>query len=141
MASKDELVQSIKNIVKVWRDGKLPEAYAAYRDLFSTSDFGEHRPEDQRQALKLMILAKGAPDPEKATPEMIEAHGSAIAPLTNLVSTYREPADYEMLGICHLVISNSESASAIFRAGLAIERERNPQSDLCGALMKRISLI
>jgi len=27
------------------------------------------------------------------------------------------------------------------RAGLTIERERNPQSDLCGTLMKRISLL
>ena len=35
--------------------------------LFSQPDFGQHRPEDQRSALRLMILAKGAPDPEKAS--------------------------------------------------------------------------
>ena len=46
-----------------------------------------------------------------------------------------------MLGVCHVVLGNEESASNIFRAGLAIERERSPGSDLCGELMKRISLI
>ena len=141
MATKDELIQSVKNIVKSWRDVKLADAYTGYRDLFSMPDFGEHRPEDQRQALKLMILAKGAPDPERPTPEMVEAHRAAAGPLTDLVSKYGEPADHEMLGVCHIVLGNPESASAIMRAGLAIERQRNPQSDLCGSLMKRISLI
>ena len=141
MANKDELVQSVKNIVKLWRDGKLADAYAGYRNLFSAPDFGEHRPEDQRSALRLMVLAKGAPDPERPTPEMVEAHQIAVGHLTDLVSKFSDPADHEMLGVCHLVLGNPESASAILRAGLAIERSRNPQSDLCGSLMKRISLI
>lgn len=141
MANKDELVQSVKNIVKLWRDAKLAEAYTGYQALFSMPDFGEHRPEDQRQALKLMVLAKGAPDPERATPEMVEAHRAAAGILTDLVSKFSDPADHELLGVCHLVLGNPDSASAILRAGLAIERSRNPQSDLCGALMKRISLI
>ncbi len=141
MANKDELVQSVKNIVKQWRDGKLAEAYTGYRELFTTPDFGDHRVEDQRQAMKLMILAKGAPDPERATPEMVEAHQAAVGHLTDLVSKFSDPADHEMLGVCHLVLGNPESASAILRAGLAIERARNPQSDLCGSLMKRVSLI
>lgn len=141
MANKDELIQSVKNIVKFWRDGKLADAYVAYRDLFSRPDFGEHRPEDQRNALKLMVLAKGAPDPERPTPEMVEAHGVAAGILTELISKFGEPSDHEMLGVCHLVLGNQDSASAIFRAGLAMERQRNPQSDLCGSLMKRISLI
>jgi hypothetical protein len=141
MASKEELVQSVKNIVKHWRDGKLADAYLAYRDLFSTADFGMHRPEDQRSALKLMVLAKGAPDPERPTPEMVEAHQAAVGHLTDLVSKFADPADHEMLGVCHLVMGNPETASAIWRAGLALERARNPQSDLCGMLMKRISLV
>lgn len=141
MANKDELVQSVKNIVKHWREGKLAEAFTAYQGLFSQPDFNEHRPEDQRQALKLMVMAKGGPDPERATPEMVEAHRVAAAILTDLVTKFSEPSDHEMLGVCHLVLGNPETASAIFRAGLAIERARNPQSDLCGSLMKRISLI
>ncbi|MDI1430056.1 MULTISPECIES: hypothetical protein [Polyangium] len=141
MANKEELVQTVKAIVKHWRDGQLDEAYAGYRDLFSRPDFAEHRPEDQRSALKLMIMAKGAPNPERPTPAMVEAHRTAVPPLTDLVSALGDPADHEMLGICHVLLGNLEAARAIFRAGLAIERQRNPQSDLCGSLMKRFSLI
>ena len=43
--------------------------------------------------------------------------------------------------MCHVLLGNEESASAIFRAGLTIERDKNPQSDLCGSLMKRVSLL
>ena len=139
MASKEELVQAVKGIVVYWREGKLDEAYAGYRDLFARADFGQHRPEDQRSALRLMIMAKNAPRPERATPTMIEAHQAALQPLKDLVSIHQEPADHEMLGICHVVLSNPEEADKIFRAGLALERQRNPQSDLCGAFMKWIS--
>lgn len=141
MANKDELVQTVKNVVKLWREQKLDEAYTGFQEVFSRPDFVEHRPEDQRSALKLMVLAKGAPQPERASEAMKAAHLAAVQPLTNLVSDYGEPSDHEMLGVCHLVIGNESSASSIFRAGLAIERTRNPQSDLCGSLMKRISLI
>lgn len=141
MANKDELIQTVKVIATSWRGGKLDEAYAGYRDLFSRADFAEHRPEDQRSALRLMILAKGAPDPSRATPDMVEAHRVAAQHLTELVSKHQEPSDHEMLGVCLIVMGNEDSASAIMRAGLALERQRNPQSDLCGSLMKRISLI
>jgi hypothetical protein len=46
-----------------------------------------------------------------------------------------------MLGMCHVVIGNEAGAGAVFRAALAIERERNAQSDLCGSLMKRVSML
>jgi hypothetical protein len=46
-----------------------------------------------------------------------------------------------MLGICYVITGDHQSADKAFRAGLTLERERNPQSDLCGALMKRISLL
>lgn len=141
MANKDALVQACKDAVKLWREQKLDEAYTCFKDIFSLSDFGDHRPEDQRAALRLMVLAKGAPQPERASDAMKAAHLAAVLPLTNLVSQFGEPSDHEMLGVCHLVIGNESSASSIFRAGLAIERSRNPQSDLCGSLMKRISLI
>jgi len=137
--SKETLVNAIKTIHTQAREGRLDEAYAGYQELFSSAEFGTHRPEDQRQALRLMIFAKGVPS--NPTPAMLEAHRAALAPLTELVSVHRDAADHEMLGICHVVLGNEESASAIFRAGLAIERERNPSSDLCGAFMKRISLL
>ncbi|UQA61844.1 hypothetical protein [Polyangium aurulentum] len=139
MASKEELVQAVKGIVVYWREGKLDEAYAGYRDLFARPDFIEHRPEDQRNALRLMIMAKGAP--HRPTPAMVEAHQAAVPSLTELVNTHGEPADYEMLGICHVILGDEKTADKIFREGLARERQRNPQSDLCGAFMKRISFL
>lgn len=137
--ANEALVQAVKKIHGLARSGNLDQAYAAYLELFSSPDFTTYRPEDQRQALRLMIHAKGVPaNPSKP---MIEAHRAAVAPLTELVSLHQEPADFEMLGMCHVMLGNEESAGNIFRAGLAIERERNSGSDLCGAFMKRISLL
>lgn len=135
----DSLVQTIKQIVSLARAGKLDESYKGYAELFSSREFAEHKPEDQRQALRLMIFAKGVPD--TATPRMLEAHRAAIAALTKLVAAHGEPADHELLGLSYLACGDEENASRTFRAGLTLERERNPQSDLCGALMKRVSLL
>jgi hypothetical protein len=137
--ANEALVQSIKDIVARAKEGDVEGSYRGYRDLFSGADFKTYRVEDQRQALKLMILKKGAP--EAPTAAMVEAHSAAIERLTELVSTHNEPADYEMLGVCHVVLGNEESASGIFKAALAIERERDPSSTLCGALMKRVSML
>lgn len=137
--SKDDLVKRVKIIVALARDGKLDEAYTAYEALFSEPGFLTLRPEDQRQALKLMVHAK-VPVREPL-PSMLAAHRAALMPLTELVSSHGEPVDHELLGTCHVLLGNHQSASAIYRAGLAIERERNPGSDLCGELMKKISLI
>jgi hypothetical protein len=139
LMANEELVQAVKKIVTIARSGNLDDAYLAYKALFDTPAFLGYRPEDQRQALRLMILAKNAP--RTPTPAMVEAHRAALPALTELVSSHQEPADHEMLGICHVILGNEQSASAIFRAGLAIERERSPGSDLCGELMKRISMI
>lgn len=137
--TKDDLVKQVKVIVALAREGKLDQAYEGYRALFSDPGFLGQRPEDQRQALKLMVHAKVAV--REPTPAMIAAHRAAVMPLTELVSNYGEPVDHELLGTCHVMLGNHESASAIYRAGLAVERERNPGSDLCGELMKKISLI
>jgi hypothetical protein len=136
--ANEALVSAVKRAITLAKND-LDQAYLAYRDIFVDPVFQSYRPEDQRQALKLMVLAKNAP--RKPTPAMLEAHRAAVPPLTEMVSTLQEPVDHEMLGVCHVVLGNEESASRIFRAGLDIERARNPSSDLCGELMKRISLI
>lgn len=133
------LLETLKKIKGLVRSGQLDDAYAGYQNLFRNSEFQSYGHEDQRQALKLMIYAKGVPS--NATPPMIEAYREALKPLNSLVSTYSEPADYEMLGVCLVMLGDNESASATFRLGLGIERERNPQSDLCGTFLKRISLL
>jgi hypothetical protein len=137
--SKDDLVKRVKQIVALAREGKLDEAYGLYQALFSDPGFLEQRPEDQRQALKLMVHAKV--QVREPTPAMIEAHRAALMPLTELVSRYGEPGDHELLGTAHALLGNTQSADRIYRAGLNIERERNPGSDLCGDLMKKISLL
>ena len=97
--------------------GTWTQAYLGYRDIFSSPVFITYRPEDQRQVLRLMILAKNAP--RTPTPAMIEAHRAAVPALTELVSVPEpEPADLEMLGICHVVLGNEDSASTIFRSAL-----------------------
>ena len=137
--ANEQLATAIKRIMALAKAGNLDAAYDAYRALFESPEFLSYRAQDQRQALRLMVLAKGPPG--QPTPAMIAAHRAAVVPLTELVSTESEPADHEMLGICHVLLGNEAAASAIFKAGLAIERERSPQSDLCGALMRRISLL
>ena len=137
--ANDALISAVKDIVGLAKNGDFDGAYDGYRSLFGSAEFSTYRPEDQRQALKLMVLAKGVP--ENPTPAMVEAHRAALGPLTELVSAHGEPSDHELLGVCHVVLGNEESASNIFKAGLAIERERDAGSVLCGSLMKRVSML
>jgi len=137
--ANEALVQAVKEIVALSKSGDREGSYFGYRDLFASAEFETYRPEDKRQALRLMLMTKGAPN--VLTPAMTEAHRAALGPLTELVSTLGEPADHELLGMCHVALGNEESASNIFKAGLALERERNPSSDLCGALMRRVSML
>jgi len=136
--SKEALVAAVKEIVTRSRSGDSDGAHDGYAALFARPDFIENRPEDQRQALRLLVLAKHTgPKSDKH----IEAHRSAIGPLTELVSRYNEPADYEMLGVCHLVVGHDEAAANMFRQGLELERAKNAGSDLCGRLMTRVSAL
>lgn len=132
-------MSSIKAIIGRAKNGDADGAYDGYRELFASSDFAGYRIEDQRQALQLMVLMKGAPKP--ATPAMIKAHSAARHLLTTLVANHSEPSDHELLGICHVVLGDEARASDVFKAGLAIERSRDPQSKLCGTLMKRVSMV
>jgi hypothetical protein len=137
--ANEALVQAVKEIASFARSGKVDEAYQRYEKLFGDAGFSSYKPDEQRQALRLMILAKNAPG--SPSPAMAAAHKAAAAQLAKLVAAHGEPSDYEMLGLCHLAGGDEAKASEAFRAGLTIERERNPQSDLCGALMKRVSLL
>jgi hypothetical protein len=134
-----ELVAAIKTIVANAREGNLDAAYGGYRALFSGATFASFDSHEKRQALRLMVHAKGVPDPP--TSSMVEAHRAALKPLAQLVKLEGEPADYEMLGMCYVATGDEKAAGEVFRAALTIERERNAQSDLCGALMKRVSML
>lgn len=136
--SKEALVAAVKEIVTLGRSGDAEGSFDGYKALFEQPDFGENRPEDQRQALKLLVLAK---HPGPKSEKLVAAHRSAIAPLTELVSKHNEPEDYEMLGACHVMIGNEEAAAKMFREALELERARNAGSDLCGRLMTRLSAL
>jgi hypothetical protein len=131
------LIDRIKEIVGRAKGGDLDGAYDGYRDLFASGDFAGYAIDDRRQAMRLMISMKNTPKP--ATQAMAEAHRAASVLLSQLVATHREPADHELLGSCHVVLGDEAAASSVLRAGLALERERDPQSKLCGVLMKRVS--
>lgn len=137
--ANEVLVATIKSIVSRARAGDIASAYAAYAELFASEAFRGYAAQDRRQALRLMVHAKGVPDPP--TPAMVEAYRAAVEPLSALVAELGEPVDYEMLGICQVAVGDEAAAGQSFRAGLAIERERNVQSDSCGTFMKRISML
>lgn len=136
--ANEALVKSVKDIAAASKAGQTEQAYLGYRDLFESDAFASYRVEDQRQALRLMIMAKGLP--AAPTPAMREAYQGAVRCLSRLVSL-GDAADHELLGVCQVMLGDESAASATFRAGLAIERARDPQSKLCGALMKRVSMV
>jgi hypothetical protein len=136
--ANEALVKSVKDIAAASKAGDTERAYCGYRDLFASDVFASYRVEDQRQALRLMIMAKGVPS--KPTPAMSEAYAIAVSCLTRMLPL-GEAGDHEMLGMCQVMLGDEASASATFRAGLAIERLRDPQSKLCGTLMKRVASV
>jgi hypothetical protein len=136
--ANEALVNEIKQIMALAKSGDMDGSNERWGSLFANPTFTTNRPEDQRQALKLFVLAKRTGDP---APSLIEAHRAAMPPLEALVDAVREPADYEMLGICQVLCGSEELASATFRAGLEIERAKDADSDLCGRLMKHVASI
>lgn len=132
------LVAEIKQIMALAKSGDLDTANARYGALFASPEFASYAVQDQRQALGLLILAKKKAAP---TPSLIETHRSAIPVLQKIFAASAEPSDAEMLGLCYQLSGHEAEAAATFRAGLDAERARNPDSDLCGRLMKHFSSI
>jgi len=137
--ANETLSVAVKEIIAKAKEGGLDAGYAGYKALFASPAFASYRAEDQRVALRLVVLMKGAP--QVPTAAMKEAHQVAAGLLTALVSAHAEPSDHELLGVCHVVLGDEASAGVVFRAGLDLERARDPQSKLCGTLMKRVSMV
>lgn len=131
----EAFVEAVKKIMIVLKSGRTDEGYSQYADLLSSDGFAEYRPDDQRQALKLLLLAK-APD---RTEPVMRAYRIALKRIQALVDSHAEPADYEMLGVAHVQLEDRGAASSAFEIALKLERARNPTSDLCASLGRRIS--
>ncbi len=133
----EAFVEAVKKIMIVLKSGRTDEGYAQYADLLSSDGFAEYRSDDQRQALKLLLLAK-APD---RTDAVTRAYRIALKRIQALVDAHAEPADYEMLGVAHVQLEDRAAASAAFEIALKLERARNPSSDLCASLARRIGAL
>jgi hypothetical protein len=130
------LVATLKHIRGLGSEGHLEEVFRQYAVLFASSAFAACRPDDQRQALKLMIFGRTAP----TTGEWVTAAFRAALPILQvLVVKEHDPADYEMLGMTYVALDEPDKAREIFKKALELERARNAASDLCGTLMRRVS--
>ncbi len=132
----EAFVEAVKRIMLVLKSGRTDEGYAQYADLLSSEDFVGYRTEDQRQALKLLLLAKA---PDGRSDAVLRAYRIALQRIQSLVDAHAEPADYEMLGVAHVQLEDRVAASVAFEIALKLERARNPASDLCASLGRRIS--
>ncbi len=134
-APTEALKAALKKIIGYVKRGATEEAYQGYKELFASEDLAAARPDDQRAALRLMVLAK---TPPPTTPAVLDAHRAALVRLQALVDLYKEPADYEMLGVCQALLDQEEAAKASFAAGLSLEESRNPSSELYSKLVRRV---
>ncbi|MGE0546993.1 MAG: hypothetical protein AB7O24_12985 [Kofleriaceae bacterium] len=105
--NKEALAATVKRIVGSARAGRTPEAYAAYAALFEDTHFAQQRPQDQRQVLRLMVMAKSPPPP---TAPVVHAYKSALARLQALVEESNDPADVEMIGLCRVLLDHKSSS-------------------------------
>lgn len=135
----EALVAQVKQIIGMAKGGKVPEAYAAYKSLFESKEFNTYSVEDRRTAIKLVVNARIPP--MNPAQHLIDAHRAAMRPLEEMIGEKGEPIDFELLGICCVLIGDEKRAGNMFRTGLRMERERNPQSDLCGSLMKWVAAV
>jgi hypothetical protein len=135
----EALVAAVKNIVGLAKAQKMDEAYQGYAELFSGALFPTLQASEQRQALKLMIHAKGMPT--FPTPAIAKAHKAAMVPVKALIAAHNEAQDYELLGLCQVKTDDEAGARVSFQKGLDLERARDPQSPLCGQLMKWVASV
>ncbi len=101
----EALVSSLKKIMTLSKAGRTAEAYEAYEQLFSSAAFATYRPQEQRQAIKLMVRAK---HPE-GIPAVHAAYRAALARLEALVELSLDTGDGEVLGAMNALLANAKS--------------------------------
>jgi len=82
------------------------------------------------------LLAKA---PDSRSDAVQRAYKIALSRIQTLVDMHAEPADYEVLGVAHVQLDDPAAATSAFEIALKLERARNPASDLCASLGRRLS--
>jgi hypothetical protein len=139
LARNEALVAALKNIAHLARNGRTEDAYRAYSALYSSVPFAQYSPEDQRLAVRLMLLAKAPPTMKSDA--VFAAHHAAVARLEALISSSRDPADYELLGVACIVLGDPDAAEAALEAGLEIAVEKNNDAALTERIKRRLGAL
>jgi len=129
-----ELAKTLRLIFNTARSGRTEYAYGKLAELYSSAAFAEYAPDDQREALRLMVHARNPPKKEF----VLAANRAALVHLKKLAEMLAEPTDYEMLGLTNQRLDDAGAANAAFEKALELERARNAESDLVRSLTKRL---
>jgi hypothetical protein len=132
------LKSAVKSAVALARESRWEEFYGVYAGLFADPSFSQNKTDDQRQALKLMIMTKGLPAP--TTQQGIEAYQAAWHALSHLVGALHDPRDYELLGLTHLRLQDEAGAKKVFQQGLEVA-QGGTDADLCGPFLRHLSTL
>ena len=132
------LRSAVKSAIALARENKWEEFFGVYCSLFQDPSFMLNKSEDQRQALKLMIMTKGLPPP--TSPPGVQAYQAAWYALSKLVADHSDPKDYELLGLTHLRLQDENGARKVFQAGLELAQNGN-DADQCGAFLRHLSTL
>ena len=128
------IVAALKAIASLAQEGNLEEAYRHYAELFRSRPFKDAGADEQRQLGRLVMRANRPP----STAAVLDAYRALSLVLKALIEMHNEPADYELLGVVELAIGDPAAARQAFGAALERERVRNPGSELCESLKKRV---
>jgi len=132
------LKADLKNAFAHARDGRWEEFFQSYVGLFNSSHFGKCRPDDQRQAAKLLVTHKTLPkDPTEASVAAFQAAWQALSKLTEATNDAR---DFELLGLTHLRLADETGARTVFQLGLDTAKAAN-DSDMCGVFLRHLSTL
>jgi hypothetical protein len=82
-----------------------------------------------------MLQAK---PPAPKTEAVVTALRAALGRLEKLAASFENAADYELLGVANAAFGDVPAARAAYETGLALERTRDPSSELLRRLEHRL---
>ena len=136
----EALVARIKQILALAKAGNVDEAYKAYAQLYpqrrvpDVSDGGAAQGDQARRQ------HQDPAEPGHALADRrVQGRDRAAAARSSAARARRRTSSGS--ASASMVAGNEKEAGELFRTGLKIERDRNPQSDLCGSLMKWVAAV